>query len=290
MTDRSLYLLGPTGTRIDLVTDVDDTYSLMSGTMGLGSPPVINRFAEGVANGNSHRGKKYGARPLDLPVFIQGDSRADLQTQVRALQKLVDVPVGPKPKLVAEFNDGTILELPFVYISGLEGDGPQTTRNRTTVPLSLLCPEPFWTARNALSFAFENSGSATPLLDDLAGLPVASSLIGGSAVINNPGDVEADLTVLVNGPSSGNTTVLINGVGWVFTTALLSTETITITRTPTAIKVTDQTGANRYGNLAAAAKFPQLPPGDSTVSVTMVGATSASSVRGNWKPRYKGIV
>jgi hypothetical protein len=83
--------------------------------------------------------------------------------------------------------------------------------------------------------------------------------------------------------------VTVNGRGWVFETALGSSEVITLSRGAQGISVTDQTGADRYTDLGPAPKFPQLAPGVNTVAISMVGATAASSVSGNWRSRYEGV-
>jgi phage-related protein len=189
---------------------------------------------------------------------------------------------------VVEFPDGSVVESEFVYQSGLEG-GTNLQLTWAKFLISVECPNPFWVARDALQFAVDADTSGTPFMDNMSGLPVTSSNVIGEVQITNRGDVHADLTTIIRGPSSGSTTILINGVGYVFTASLTGSETITVARGPLGVTVTDQTGANRYADLGAAPKFPQLPPGENVVNVTMVGATSASRISGNYKPRFEGV-
>ncbi len=275
---------------IVLDSDGGGPYGFQKRTQGLGVGPIIPRVREGGGDGVEYDGDKVGAKAIDLGLIIFGDDRLDTGALIRSLRNLLRWRANqPLPKLVASWANGDVLETPVVYSSGLEHDYTKALPTVYEAVVAVSNPDPFWTARNALQFAFENAGSATPFLDDLANLPVASSLIGGSITAPNPGDVDADLAVAVTGPSSGSTTFLVDGVGWVFEASLAAGEVINVVRTPRAITVKDQTGANRYADMGPAPKFPRLPPGDSTISATMVGATSASSVRGFWRPRYEGV-
>jgi hypothetical protein len=155
--------------------------------------------------------------------------------------------------------------------------------------VAVTAADPFWTARDALQFAVSADTSGTPFLSDMSQLPVTSSNAIGVLSLTNVGDVAADLTVILTGPSSGATTILVNGAGYVFSTALGSSETVTVTRSSLGVTVTDQAGVNRYADLGDAPKFPQLNPGVNAISVSMVGATADSRISGNYKLRFEGI-
>ncbi|WP_241978865.1 phage tail family protein [Cryobacterium sp. Hh7] len=185
---------------------------------------------------------------------------------------------GPLPLLVAEYADGRTFELPFVYLSGLELSGTASGPRMAESLISIECPAPFWTARDALSFSVANESSGVGLLPNLAQLPVSRSAAIGSITLENPGDVDSDISWTITGPG-GPTPISINGVGFVFEAVLQSGEVITIVRTPTGVKVLDQAGANRYADLGPAPKFPRLPAGISVVDIEMANASP-----GGWEP------
>jgi len=275
---------------IRLLSDGGGPYGFQTNTQGLGVGPVVPQFRDGVGDGARFDGDTVGAKPMDLGITVQGDDRLHTGKLIRNLRNLMRWRKNqPLPRLVATWANGDILEVPFTYTSGLEQDYTNALPWRFDATVAVMCPDPYWTARSALSFSVEPDTSATPFLDDLAQLPVASSNAMGSRTVTNSGDVAADLTVIIKGPTTGLTTVLVNGIGWVFKTALSAAETITVERSPLGVTVTDQLGANRYADLAAAPKFPQLPPGDSTVFISMLGAVAGSRASGFWKNRYEGV-
>ena len=289
MTDRRFFLESPTGTRIELITGQGGPYSLMVGTMGLGVPPVRNRFSQGADDGETFRGKAYGMRAMDLPIFVEGANRAEMEARVRALADVVDVPATEgMPKIIVEYASGEVYEMNFVYSSGLEGDGPKSTAQRTEVPLSVLCPLPFWVARDALQFTLQADPSPVGLLPDLAALPIASSETFGELTVNNPGDVECPITWVITGPG-GPAGAELAGRGWEFEATLAEGEIVTVERTQTGVTVKDNTAANRYSDMADAPFFSKLPKGASVLNVSMVDATTASSVVGYFRPRKKVV-
>lgn len=277
-------------TTIHLNSDSGGPYGLQAGSQGFGMGPVIPRFRESSGDGGQYVGDKVGAKSIDLGIIFLGTDRLNTGLLLRNLRNLLRWRENqPFPRLVASFADGSIVEVPVVYASGLEHDYTNALPKTFTATVAVTANDPFWVARDALQFAVSADTSGTPFLDDLSGLPVTSSNVIGTVSVTNLGDVAADLTTVITGPSSGATTILINGTGYVFSTALTGAETITVTRGPLGVTVTDQTGANRYADLAAAPKFPQLAPGVNSVNVSMVGATSDSRISGNYKARFEGI-
>jgi hypothetical protein len=265
-------------------------YGLQENTQGFGMGPVIGRFREGAGDGAVFDGDRVGMKPVDVGLIIRGSNRLELGANIRALRNIMRArPNKPLPRLVATWANGDVYQMPFAYESGLEVDYKKALNHVFTTVVGLSCPDPFWVARDALEFKVENDGAGTPFLDDLSGLPTSSSTTDATLTVDNPGDVGAFVTTVVYGPTSGNVTVTINGVGWTFETPLDTDDVITLAASRTGITVTDQTGTNRYPDLASAPRFPQLDDGSNTVNVTMVGATPASRVSGFFKPRLEGI-
>lgn len=288
MTDRALSIVSPTGVTIPLAVDDDGPYAIMMPTTGLGVPPRVNRFVDSPGDGGSNRGKRYGMRPMDLPLFITGSDRADIEAKLRVLDSVVDPPAG-RAMLVATYSNGDVYQLPFDYVSGLEGDGSVSTTRKVEVPLSVMCPQPFWVARDPIQFSVGASDATDGLLPDLAALKMSPSDGIGVIDIVNPGDVAAPITWTIIGPG-GPSTALLDGVGWEFDDVLASNANIiTIVKTDRGITVTDETGANRYSGMADAPKFFDAPAGEFSVSLAMTDATDDSRISGNFQPRRKRV-
>jgi hypothetical protein len=274
MSDRTFSIVPAVGAAIELSTDAEGDFALMVGVWGIGVPPVAPRFSEGAGDGALYRGGRYAMRTIDLPVFIRGTERADIEAKVRRLARAVD-PANGLPKLVATYANGEVFELPFVYTSGLEGEGTESRNNRTQYVLSITCPDPFWTARDAKQFSLIANATAVGLLPDLARLQIASADTLGDFAIDNPGDVPSPLTWVITGPG-GPASVTVDGKTWTYTGVLTATDTVKIERKPGGITITDKNGANKYSSMAAAPKFAELPPGPSNVAVTFTNASPGS--------------
>jgi hypothetical protein len=126
------------------------------------------------------------------------------------------------------------------------------------------------------------------LLPYLSALPVSGSNAYESLVVENPGDVATPVNWRITGPG-GPCEILLGGRGFTFDAVLSEGEVISIVRTPTGWAVTDQTGANRYGDLGPAPKFPSAPVGVSSGFVGLAGASAGSSVAGWFNPQRKMV-
>lgn len=273
---------------ITLDTEGGGPYGLQVSSAGLGVAPVSPRFLEGAGNGGIYQGERVGMRPLDLGVIILGEDRLHVGELIRDIANLVRARKNkPLPKLVATYNTGEVFELPFVYVSGLELDYTEALPTMYRAQLSLMCPDPFWTARDAVTFTIQNNALVEGLLPDLAELHVMASSAIGTVPISNPGDVEADVTWRITGPG-GPVTVQVDGIGFVYDSALAEEEVVIVDgRQKTVL---DQDNVSQYANLGTAPKFPTLPAGPSNVFISMTDAVSGvSSVTGFYKPRREVI-
>ena len=273
---------------IHLNSDGGGSFGLQAGTLGFGVPTVVSQFTRGAGNGGQYRGERVDMRTMDVSVLVIGDSRLTTGELVRKLANLVRARRNqPLPRLVATYSTGEVYEMPFVYQSGLELDYSEVQGNTCRVVLSLVCPEPFWTARDSLSFTIQNNSTAIGLLPDLAKMQVMASTAIGTVQINNPGDVDTEISWRITGPG-GPTTVQVNGEGFIYNTSLIVGDVITFDGK--AKSVVNQSGTNMYAGLAPAPKFPTLQPGTNIVFVSMVGATiGVSAVTGFYKPRREVI-
>lgn len=273
---------------IHLNSDGGGSYGLQTGTVGFGVPTVVSQFTRGAGSGGQYRGERVDMRTMDIEVFIMGDDRLSTGELIRKLANLVRARRNqPLPRLVATYATGEVYELPFVYQSGLEIEYKESLANSSRVFLSVVCPDPFWTARDALSFTIQNNSASIGLLPDFAKLQVMASTAIGTVPVNNPGDVETEISWRITGPG-GPTSVQVNGEGFIYNTSLIAGDIITINGATKA--VANAAGVNQYAGLAAAPKFPMMQPGSNVVVVSMVGATvGVSSVTGFFKPRREVI-
>jgi hypothetical protein len=275
---------------IHLKTDGGGPYGLQSGSQGFGVGPIVPMFRESSGDGGQYVGDKVAAKSIDLGVIVLGDNRLHVGELLRALRNILRWRDGqPFPRLVASYANGQVLEVPVVYASGLEHDYRGALPETYSATIAVTAANPFWAARNAVQFAVQSDTEGTPFLDNMSGLPVTSSTVLGQFNVENLGDVACSLTAIIVGPSTGATTILVNGQGYIFEAALSESETITVTTGPLGVSVLDQDLVNRYADLAAAPKFPTLLAGTNVVNVSMVGATAASRISGNFRPLFEGV-
>lgn len=261
---------------IHLNTDHGGSYALQSGTTGFGVPQVVPQFMRGAGNGASYRGERVDTRVMDLEILIMGESRIATGELLRKLSNIMRARRNqPLPRLVAEYATGEVYEIAFVYRSGLEIEYSEAQARSLRVVVSVECPDPFWVARDSESFTIGNDSAAVGLLPDLAALNVSASTAIGSVPVENPGDVDTEVSWQLTGPG-GPTTVEVNGEGFTYEPVLASGEVVFVDGRDRA--VVDAAGVNRYSGLAASPRFPLLQPGLNDVFISMEGASQGSWV------------
>lgn len=288
MSTLRIWLVGVNGDLIEF-TEFSGLFRRLPGARGFGIPPTFVSMVEGAGEGSRHRFTRKGARDLDVPILIMGDTRAEVFAAQRRLSNALRFRSGVAPaRLYFTAGDGVDYSTAVHYVAGAETQfGDNAGETFTKWLLTLRCPDPFWTAQDAVSIPPLQVSSATTFLPYLASLNVASSQVIGSILVENPGDVDSYPVWMIRGP--GDSATLTRQDGQAFSLgAILASETITVD-TKTA-SVTDQTGANRYALLGAAPKLFTLPGGSTSVSVQVVNATSGTLVQCFYKPRVEVVV
>ncbi|WP_263729954.1 phage tail family protein [Cellulomonas sp. SG140] len=122
------------------------------------------------------------------------------------------------------------------------------------------------------------------LLPDLSRLKVSASQMVGSLDLENSGDADAYPVWEVRGPGNHFKAVAPSGDTLEWTGSLLEGQTITInTELGTCV---DQTGANRYSELATAPRMWAIPPGVTRAAVQFLDTTAGKSrIAVSWRPR-----
>lgn len=284
MVDVTISLVGANGDEIALSPEGD--YVLGTGLTGFGIPATVVRIEDSAGDGGVWRFSKRGVRELDLPIVILGTDRADVQTKLRRLARLLQDRRGAT-KVKASFSDGSSVYLFAHYVGGAEtqyGEDAGGTYCRWVV--SMRAPKPFWQTGEDTTFSIGSVPTGRGLLPQLTKLKLTSSETLGTVTVNNEGDVETYPVWTLRGAldyveiTDGSNTFRYNAPIPAGTTITINTEAGT---------VVDDSGANKYANMATAPKFFTLQPGTSTITVKATGATSASLIGCYFAPRYEVI-
>lgn len=261
-------------------------YVLNPDFMGFGIPPAEVRIEQSAGDGGVFRHSKRGVREIDMSVTILGTDRADVETKLRRLSRLLQDTSGPT-QVVANYSDGSSLVLEAHYVGGAQsqwGSDAGLIWNRWS--LSFQCPNPYWESGIAEEFTVTTGNTGRGLLPQLSKLKVTSSQVFGVITVDNAGDVPAYPIWYFRGPLSDLT--VTNGTqSFSFTVDILEGETITV-NTETG-EVTDDGGVNRYADLAPAPKLFRIPPGVSSISVNGVAGNANAQARLEYSPLYEVV-
>lgn len=283
MTTVNYSLVGSNGDEIEF--DYSN-YVLNPDFLGFGIPPAQVRIEASAGDGGVYRHSKKGIRDIDMAVTIIGTDRADVQTKLRRLSRLLQDTSGPT-LVKANYSTGESLSLEAHYVGGAEsqwGSNAGQVWNRWL--LSFQCPTPYWESGTTEEFTVTTGNTGRGLLPQLTKLKLTSSQVFGVITVDNDGDVPAYPIWYLRGPLSDIT--ITNGTqSFSFAESIASGETITI-NTETG-EVTDDGGVNRYSMLSPAPKFFRIPPGESSVSINAVAATVDAEARLEYSPLFEVV-
>lgn len=275
-----------TGSNGDTIAFDNSEFILNQDFTGFGIPPAQVRIEASAGDGGVFRHSKKSVRDVDLAITVLGTDRADVQSKLRRLSRLVQDTSGPT-KIVATYDDDEVLFLEGHYVGGAEsqwGSNAGMVWNRWV--LSFQCPNPFWQSENEETFVIDTGSTGRGLLPQLTKLKLRSATTFGAIDVDNQGDVPAYPIWEITGPLEGIT--ISDGTNsFSFTDDVLAGETITID-TETG-SVTDATGANRYAMLAPAPKLFRVPPGETLITVTAVAGDLNAEVTFTYSPRFEVV-
>jgi hypothetical protein len=247
---------------------------------GLGLPPVSVQWLEGAGDGAIYRGRRVLPRDIDLPLDVVGRDRRHLQELTSRLALML---AGECTLALVE-EDGTRWTTQVHRVGGgdyVYGDDTTGERDLQTV-ITVRAADPFFTS-SAMSSASVGGDSAPGFLSSLASMPVASSQAIGEITLVNTGNAPAYPVWEITGPGRDFTAASSHGETLHWTGVLTAGERLIVdTRAGTVV---DHTGANRYGELAAAPRLWAIPPGTSTAIASLLDVTSASKILCTWRPR-----
>jgi hypothetical protein len=258
-------------------------FYLTSGFRGVGIPPTDVRISNSAGDGGTWRSTRRGVRDLDLPVTVIGTDRGDVESKLRRLASALSDRYGT-PMLLAKYSDGTSYQIEVHYTGGGEtqfGSDAGDTFARWLITLQ--APDPFWTSQQAVSFSLGYDAATRGLLPNLSQLQVKTDSVIGSFTIENPGDVDAYPVWSIQGKST-LLSLSLNGVGFTYTENMAAGTAKRTINTRTA-SVVDPSGTNLYANLGTAPKLFAMPPGSSSISLSIAGADATTGFAGYFQPR-----
>lgn len=284
MVNVILSLVGSNGDEI--VFNNDSDFILTDGLTGIGIPDTQVRFADSASDGGVWRFTKRGIREIDLPLVIFGASRSALEANLRRLSNALQDRRGATV-LRASYANGEVWELQEGhYVAGantsLEGSG-----NWTRWALTMQFANPFWIRQRSESFSLGTGGANRSLIPTLAEMEITGSQVIGDITIENVGDVDAYPVWKFRGPVDSVTVTSQDGLQFKYDAIIPLGSEITIdTNRGTVV---DESGVNKYANLAASPKLFTLPAGTSEVSIEAVGSDQDTLVSLYYQPRKEVV-
>lgn len=272
----------------EIVFTNDGQFVLTSGLTGMGIPNTVVRIDESASDGGVWRFSKRGIRELDIPVAIFGDSRDELESNLRRLSNLLrDTDGGTTLK--ASYDSGEIWELQDGhYVAGAEtvrGDDAGLYWCRWV--LSMQFANPFWVRQQAEQITLSAGVTGRSVIPDLAELRVSSAQAIGELTIENVGDVAAYPTWHFEGPMDSVTVTAYDGRSFVYEQPILLGETVMIdTFAGTAIK---EGVGNVYQDLGPSPKLFPFPPGQSVVDVVAPNTDGNTRITVFYQPRKEVV-
>ncbi|WP_241695034.1 phage tail domain-containing protein [Streptomyces sp. C] len=252
-------------------------FQALAGITGLGLPQLAVQWLEGAGDGAAYRGRRVLPRDIDIPLDIVGRDRVHLAELVTRLARVL----ADECTLTYADDVGGRWSTPVRWTGGGAIDPGLGDRDTQTV-ISLRAPNPYFLSESAQTVSIGGAASGA-FLSTLVALPVAPSQAIGSVQLSNDGDVAAYPVWEVTGP--GDTFKAISPTGetlqWSGTLAVGEKLVIDMG----AGTVRDGNGVNKYSLLATAPRFWSVPPGQSTVTASLLNTTSASKVVCSWRPR-----
>jgi hypothetical protein len=221
---------------------------------------------------------------IDLPIVVFGDSRIQVEQNLRRLSNLLRDRNGGTI-LRASYNSGEIWNLTDGhYVAGGETvKGEDANVMWTRIVATMQFANPFWVREQSESLSVGVASGDGTIIPHLAELRIIGSQAIGQIEIENVGDVESYPVWIFNGPADSVEVSSQNGLSFTYDAPILLGETIIVnTELGTVV---DGDGLNMYANLAVSPKLFSLPAGNSLVNVEAVGADSNTVISLNYQPR-----
>lgn len=262
------------------------------GGNGRFAPPVVIHEDEvpGIA-GSRFREARHGPREFPLPIFLEAATEAAKRLALRTLVREMDPVRGDgKIRVYSPTGDQREISCRVVAGLGLEEDIQNAYPGwQKAVPM-FRAFDPYWYATADTIATFTTGATATFFPIFPLRLSASEVFVDGS--VANDGDLETWPVWEITGPGSaivlrdlgnGALTSLTSGLGGV---ALGAGESVEVDTRPGVKTVTKSDGTNLWPYLSTDSELWPLLAGSTSFRVEMGGATTASSVRLSYRPRY----
>lgn len=281
MNTDTLVWVTPDGAAFPLTgqPDVDVHWAL--GVQGRFMPPVsIVEDTVPQQIGTRLRAIQVGPRDVELPLTVFGADEVALRTRIRQLVRQFD-PTRGDGYLQSTAADGTMRRLKCRYTEGLAGTESRDDTGRTwqRFVLVLHAADPLWedTAPNDTTYTTASIGSF--LSTSFLPVKLTGDALLGDQTVTNDGDLDAYPVFTVRGPATSFTLENVTtGQRITYEAALADGQVLTIDTRPYVRSVRTADGVNRYASLSLDSVLWHLPPGPSSIRLTLTGSTEASFV------------
>jgi len=257
MTTVNISLIGANGDEIVLGTDAAETDFILGKTVaGFGLTGLSVNIVEGAGDGGKYLSTRRLARDVDLPIYVIGADRTEIELKLRRLGKLLSDRSGAT-RILATFSDATEYYLDGYLISG--GDvtyGDTAGKDYALWAIQLRCPQPYWTSTTATTITLYD----TEMTD--------------VSIVNN-GDIDTPLTLTITGEVTDVQFTNING-SILYEDIISSGEVITIDCLNATVK--NAFDVNKYSSLGPAPKMITVPSGTSTLQIDATTPMVGSSI------------
>lgn len=293
MRTDTLAWVAPDGSSLLLTGQDDLDVHWALGVDGRFMPPVtITDEAVPQQHGSRLRQVRYEPREVTLPVSIIGPDEGAVRRKFRSLLRAFN-PCAGDGMLRATAPDGATRELVCRYSGGMEGsesrDDMGEVFQRAVIVLRAL--DPFWRDATDTTNTYTVGTIRTFLADPFLRTDplLTNDTILGSQVVRNDGDFSADPVFTVVGPASSFTlTNQRTGEKINYTAPLAVGESVTIDTRAGRKSVLRSDGTNVYGNLSLDSTLFDLDPGDTTVLLSLPGATAATFLTLAYRRKWLG--
>lgn len=257
----------------------------LNGTEGLGIAPVEHSSVERlVGDGNVHRGTRYGAREVYVPLMLEAESVPELDDLRRKLTSIVAPHLGPVEIRVQNPADDSVRMIRGRYKEGLEdgAGGPDYYGTWQTIGLTFECDDPWWLGPEQLVNLRIAPGTKPFLSKTTPFFPVtlARSTIVGTFPVTIRGAGPVSPAWQITGPgrdlviSNGDDVIEIHGEFPADETTVIDSSTGRITPDSRWDDTTDET------------VLFDLRPGRQTLRITLVNATPDTTVKIVYREKY----
>ncbi|GAB2964520.1 phage tail family protein [Saccharothrix stipae] len=298
MTSRQITWYPPAHTGLDpiVLTDRAAGYRVLKGSRGLGEVEhQLVTDASVWSDGDTVDADYALPRAPMLPMLVTGADRDEYLTRIRALAAAMRTraPGGrPAPgELELAQHDGRRFRLRCHYRTGLPDHeeidvGGDTTWAR--FGLQLYAPDPFWYAADPVTLSWESASPVAFLGADFLPLRISRSSVLGPTEIVNPGSEAALGVWRVTGPGSDFiATNEASGEVLRVTESIPGGQVLTIVTDPTIADISLQpAGTDWWDNLVDGSALWEIPPGTTSIDLTLTGATADSEIVLEFYPRY----